>query len=240
MYAEYTASVGLPGTYVYLHGNPILPRVPLDTARDGLMIIGAYPTARFSVIDGHRDVPTSDHLGPFSNESYFDGQRVRSIASGKELDDLYLSPCGISRQECWITNAVKVFLFKEGHVSKYRALGVANPPEATRPRLESLIAAGVNWLADEVRLARPRLLLTLGREVAGVLRGVSNPLARNQLLTGRASPLLLGSRTVDCAHLPHPGILMRDAGGKNGWRHRHEQELLPSFRMELRRRGLGA
>jgi len=55
------------------------------------MIVGAYPSAKFFTVkksDGSviTDVPLYDNDSPFSNESYFDGSRVRTIPSGKELN----------------------------------------------------------------------------------------------------------------------------------------------------------
>ena len=106
----------------YLHGNPLKVHVPVDTALNGLMIIGAYPTAHFNMINSINDVPVSDHLYPFSDEIYFDGSRIRTVESGRELQELLFQPLGIKREDCWITDLVKVFLFKEGHIKKYRAL----------------------------------------------------------------------------------------------------------------------
>ena len=67
VWKQYKKEVGLPENYAYLHGNPIKVHVPVDTAQNGLMIIGAYPTAHFNVIGSHRDVPVEDHLYPFSS-----------------------------------------------------------------------------------------------------------------------------------------------------------------------------
>jgi uracil-DNA glycosylase len=87
--------------------------VPLDVGSK-VFIIGAYPSARFGVMGGKRDVPMADNLGPFEPERYFDGERVRLQNSAAELDKHYLVPLGVRREECWITDLVKVFLFKDG------------------------------------------------------------------------------------------------------------------------------
>ena len=90
-------------------------------------MIGAYPSARFQQIDGIRDVPVGDNLGPFESERWFDGVRVRKQRSAIELEKLFLIPMDVDRAQCWITNLVKVFLFKKGHRKKYEQLK-ASPP----------------------------------------------------------------------------------------------------------------
>jgi hypothetical protein len=102
----------------------------------GVCIVGAYPSARFATIGRERDVPVGDNCGPFSIECYFDGSRVRTVNSGKELEDEYLAPLGLRRQDCWITDLVRVFLFKQGHVDKYRRLGCRWPAAETRRGFE--------------------------------------------------------------------------------------------------------
>jgi hypothetical protein len=116
MYAEYAASVCLLPSAQYLYGTPLRPVVPLDIAVGGVFVLGAYPSARFAVVDGVTDVPVADNLGPFQNERWFDGARIREQPSARELRDFFLSPLNIDRSSCWITDLVKVFLFKKGHV----------------------------------------------------------------------------------------------------------------------------
>lgn len=82
---HYEKKIGLLENYSYLYGNPIEVHVPIETARNGFMIVGAYPTAHFQTIGPVRDVPVADHLYPFSCEKYFDGTRVRTVNSGAEL-----------------------------------------------------------------------------------------------------------------------------------------------------------
>ena len=75
---NYKTKIGIPQNYNYLYGNPVKVHVPVDVATNGLMIVGAYPTAQFNTINGINDVPVADHLFPFSNDKYFDGSRVTS------------------------------------------------------------------------------------------------------------------------------------------------------------------
>jgi hypothetical protein len=73
---EYATSIGLASEAKYISGAPLEPVVPLDTGNE-VFIIGAYPSARFGVMNGERDVPMADNLGPFEPERYYDGERVR-------------------------------------------------------------------------------------------------------------------------------------------------------------------
>jgi uracil-DNA glycosylase len=230
LYASYKQSLTLPVGYKYLYGNPVQPAVPLDVARDGVMVIGAYPSARFATLSGESDVPVADHCAPFSGEIYFDGARVRSVASGVELEQAYLRPLGLSRSQCWITDLVRVFLFTEGHIAKYRRLGCPWPARETRSQFEQYARQGLGWLVEELEMAQPRLVLTLGAEVAGVLQGVRGLAARNALLGGDVKELWLGDAGYPVIHLAHPGIVMRPATEANPWPRRHREEHLPRAR----------
>jgi len=42
-YSDYTSHLSLPQQYLYIYGNPVRTVVPLDTAQNGVFIIGAYP-----------------------------------------------------------------------------------------------------------------------------------------------------------------------------------------------------
>ena len=135
LYQDYKSKLLLPEPYQYLYGNPVQPVVPLDTAQFGVFILGAYPSARFAAIKNERDVPIWDNCGPFSTECYFDGKKTRTVDSGFELDQAYLKPLGLRREQCWITDLVRIFLFKEGHIAKYRKLGCPWPTRETRTRV---------------------------------------------------------------------------------------------------------
>ncbi|HHH31150.1 MAG TPA: hypothetical protein ENK57_22765 [Polyangiaceae bacterium] len=237
LYREYAQSVGLESHAQYMHGTPLRPVVPLDTAIDGVMIVGAYPSARFATIAGDRDVPVADNLGPFETERWFDGSRVREQPSAAELEELVLAPLELPRTLCWITDLVKVFLFKPGHRKKYERLGATVPAGYMREQFEELGERSLPWLEEEVAVARPRLLLTLGREVAGIVRGVKGDKARNRLLGAPVEPVRFGSVEVPTAHLAHPGILMRPTG--KHWKRAHLEERVPLLRRFMRAEGLG-
>jgi len=217
----------LPENYAYLYGNPVKVHVPVDTATNGLMIVGAYPTAHFNTIDGVADVPVSDHLYPFSSEKYFDGSRVRPVNSGKELEEFYLKPLGIKREDCWITDLVKVFLFKQGHIDRYEKLEKKDA-EATRDDFGKFAKRSLGFLQREVELAQPKAILLLGLEVVSVVLNCSESRARDLIPSSfikQDSPMY-----ATFFALPHPGIVMRQSEHGIYWKNRLEQELIPGIR----------
>ena len=229
IYGSYAEAIGLDPQARYVHGTPLRPVVPLDAARGGLFVIGAYPSARFHQIDGVRDVPVGDNLGPFESERWFDGARVREQPSAVELRDLFLKPMGVAREDCWITDLVKVFLFKGGHRRKYEELGTLPPEGYRRERFHELGELSVPVLEQELRLAKPRLVVTLGMEVAGVLRNARSPRAQRALLVPTVTELCIGGMTLPAMHCAHPGILMRGPG-TSSWPERHKAEFIPALR----------
>lgn len=235
LYADYEGDLSLPPTYKYIYGNPVQPVVPLDTAQGGVCIIGAYPSAKFATIGSEQDVPVSDNCGPFSTERYFDGRRVRTVASGDELERAYLAPLGLPREQCWVTDLVRVFLFKGGHLAKYRRLGCGWPERETRSQFEAFAEQGMHWLEEELALAQPRLVITLGAEVAGILQNVREQRRRNALLGGDARSLLLGPASYPVIHLAHPGIIMRPASDRNPWPRLHRETHIPAARQVVQR-----
>jgi uracil-DNA glycosylase len=238
MYRNYAKDLELnPPEASYLHGTPLRPVVPLDTATGGLFILGAYPSARFEVVKGITDVPVADISAPFENERWFDGSRVRRQPSADELNQLFLEPLGLDRSACWITNLVKVFLFKPGHVERYENERIAAkvPVGYTRDRFFELGSNSKNLklLEKELVVAQPSYMITLGAEVAGVLRETEVPKAQTKLLRPETVTLKIGSFTVPAMHCAHPGILMR----KGPWPERHRDEFIPALKQAQKEYG---
>lgn len=229
---EYAASVGLAPEARYVSGAPLRPVVPLDTAVGGVFVLGAYPSARFELVGGVSNVPVADNLGPFENERWFDGSRVRVQPSARELNDYFLGPLGIKRSACWITDLVKVFLFKEGHRLRYEKLGAVPPIGYERERFDELAHLSLPWIQREIALAQPRLVITLGSEVAGIVRGVAAAASRVALLQASVELFSWGSLEVPTIHCAHPGILMRPAG-RNPWPERHRSQFIGVMNQHL-------
>ena len=210
-FATYSSEIGLPRNYAYIDGNPIRPLVPVATAQKSLMIVGAYPSARFESRENNRRrylIPIGDNLAPFQPELYFDGVRSREQESANGLQQYFLRPLGIRREQCWITDLVKVFLFKPEHVDNYAALGRKLPFDQTRNSFDHYAKRSMKFLVDEIVLARPILVLTLGEEVARVITNRSDS-SSDQLLTGNPYELdILGNRCF-VAHVAHPDACRR-------------------------------
>ena len=229
-FKNYKKSIGYPAEYTYLHGTAINVLVPIETELEKAMIVGAYPSAKFFTINGIADTPMADNDSPFSNESYFDGSRVRSIPSGKELDEVILKSIGIERGDCWITDLVKVFLFKEGHVDRYRKLEKNDIAENRSKFLEYAVRS-MPWLEREIEICSPSLIVLLGVEVTKVFFGFSDREAKDCLDGSVRKKEINGEdRNVIC--LPHPGILIKKTE-TNPWPERFKMEIAPKAKNEI-------
>jgi uracil-DNA glycosylase len=233
IFHEYSRGLGLGTNAKYIYGTPLRPVVPLDTGTGGLFIIGAYPSARFEIIDGVSDVPVADNAGPFEYERWFDGSRVRRQPSAKELEELFLGPLSIERQDCWITDLVKVFLFKKGHIDRYNKLNASAPEGYIRERFAELGEKSLTWLEKELLVAKPNFVITLGAEVAGILRGIRSQPAQIRLLVPETSMLVIGKASVPVMHCAHPGILMRK-DSRNPWPAMHREGFIPALKLAMK------
>ena len=213
----YKQKVGIPDGYCYLNGNPVKVHVPVDTAFGGVMIIGAYPTAHFNVIGRERDVPVGDHLYPFSNEKYFDGSRIRVVDSGRELEELFLNPLGLKREDTWITDLVKVFLFKPGHKDKYARLGFTGQL-VDRNDFNKLAEASKSFIEEEIKICKPKIILGLGAEVNSILLNESMAKATNTIHLTEKRLLKVEDIEYNYFACPHPGILMRENNETGKWK----------------------
>lgn len=227
---RYKESIGYPKEYTYLSGTPINVLVPIETCQNNVMIVGAYPSAKFYTIEGVVDTPMADNDSPFSNEAYFDGSRVRTIPSGKELNEVILDRIGVKRSECWITDLVKVFLFKDGHVKRYRKLG-NNFINENRSLFDKYAKKSIDWLYQEIDIANPYIIILLGLEVTKTIFDVKDNVARSYL-DGIARQKEVDGILRNFICLPHPGILMKRTD-KNPWPERFENEISPAARKEI-------
>jgi len=229
-FKNYKDTIGYPSEYTYLTGNPINVLVPIETALNNVMIVGAYPSAKFYTINGVSDTPMADNDSPFSNESYFDGSRVRTIPSGKELNEVILEKIGVSRTDCWITDLVKVFLFKEGHIKRYEKLGKTNLTE-NRNNFIEYAEKSLVWLDREIEICNPKIIILLGLEVTKVFFSLTDSLSKEYLNGSTKNKTINGiDRNIIC--LPHPGILMKKTD-KNPWPERFDKEISLTAKDEI-------
>lgn len=235
LYHAYAADLELPDTYKYLYGNPIRPVVPIDTATGAVMIIGRHPETMYAHIDDERDVPVADVPRPFPNELYFDGQRPRSHTSGAQLEEALLLPLDLQRRQCWLTHLVHVYLITRDQIEAYRRLGTIWPEHETRSRFEHLAHQSLQWLARELAVAKPRLILTLGADLAGVLQGVTGRAAREALLDGSVRRWRVAEQEYPVIHLAELGAVIRHGAADSPWPKLHEERHLPAVKQALER-----
>ncbi|HDR67900.1 MAG TPA: hypothetical protein ENN61_02490 [Bacteroidaceae bacterium] len=231
-YRDYKKSINYPEQYTYLYGNPIQPVVPVETAIGKVMVVGAYPSARFYTVDSVREVPLYDSDAPFSNETYFDGSRLRSNPSGQELNEVILEQIGVRREECWITDLVKVFLFNEDQVNRYKKLGKGNMVE-NRSLFMDYGKRSIDWLKEEIDLADPRVIILLGSEVIRTILDVSETEARKMMM-GEMFDMEISWKAYNIMCLPHPKILMKKIS-KNPWPLKFEVSIAPQARKEIKK-----
>jgi uracil-DNA glycosylase len=223
---EYKKDIGYPANYTYFYGNPINVLVPIEITTNKIMIVGAYPSAKFFRLNGINDVPLYDNDAPFSNEKYFDGTQTRCIPSGNELDKI-LNKIGVNRNDCWITDLVKLFLFKKGHIKKYNKLG-KNDLIENRTRFIDYAKKSLKWLEYEITIAKPSIIITLGREVTSIVFNISENSATNYL-DGSCRKKTVLDKEVNIISLPHPGNLMRN----NNWTERFENTISLKAKREI-------
>jgi uracil-DNA glycosylase len=104
----------------------------------------------------------------------------------------------------------------------------------SRKQFFELAKKSMTWLEREISLAQPRLLITLGNEVAGVLHNVRSASAQTKLLKPEIRLTKIGTIEVPAVHCAHPGILMR-RGGDNPWPERHNRRFVPFLRKTWRK-----
>jgi uracil-DNA glycosylase len=152
-------------------------------------------------------IPVADNLQPFGYEQYFDGLRVRTLESADGLQKYLLTSLLISFEQCWITDIVKVFLYKLQHQDSCGDVCPEFSVPVLRSRFRDLAQKSLPWLQEECHICRPRLIVTLGQEVAQVVSGKMNASA-DELLSGditHPAPLD-GYPTL---FLPHPDACRR-------------------------------
>ena len=172
----------------------------------------------------------TDNDSPFSNESYFDGSRVRTIPSGKELNEVILDRIGVKRSDCWITDLVKVFLFKEGHINRYKTLG-KNDVSENRSQFIEYARRSIKRLETEIEICNPYVIILLGMEVTKVLFDLPSSRA-TEYLDGIIRPRLINGIERNFICLPHPGILMKKTH-RNLWPEKFETEISRKAKTEI-------
>jgi len=213
VFREYSKDIKLPPNYTYPDGNPIKPLPPIQTKTNGLMIVGTYPSARFEsrkATDGsnkYRLIPIGDTLQPFGDEKYFDGLRTRRLESGFGLRKYFLDELGLDFTDCWITDLVKVFLYKKEHIESYKAFDPYFKIQMYRNDFINLGKNSINWLKEEIRLCNPKVIVTLGFEVARVVSEKKGVKAEEILMSDIDHPD--NTNGIPTVYAPHPDACRR-------------------------------
>ncbi len=228
---EYLKSIKLSEENTYLYGNPVQTVVPIETAIGKIMIIGPQPAAKVAFVNDIPDVPLYDATAPFSIEPYYDGSRVRSSYTGQELSEVILETLEISREHCWLTTLVKVFLFDDDVVKKYHRLG--KEIKENKSQYPELALKSMPWLRDELEIANPKAIILLGPEVISSLLLISEDEAK-ELITGEVVEKKIIWKNSNFICLPPPGVIM-DRSARNPWPRKFALQIGPKAAKEIKR-----
>ena len=228
---EYLKSIKFPKENTYLYGNPVQTVVPIETAIGKIMIVGPQPAAKVFFERDIPDVPLYDATAPFSIEPYYDGNRVRSSYTGQELSEVILETLEIPREKCWLTTLVKVFLFDDDHVKKYKRLG--KEIKENKSQYHELALKSMPWLRDEIEIANPKAIILLGPEVISSLLLISEDEAK-ELITGDVVEKKIIWKNSNFICLPPPGVIM-DRSARNPWPRKFALQIGPKAAKEIRR-----
>ncbi len=203
----------IPKHYLFPFGNPIRPVIPTKTQINGIMLIGAFPSARFEVYEGLL-IPCANNLSPFGEEEYFDGMQVRVQESRRSLNENYFPKLNINPNNTWLTDIVKIYLFPEKHIKNCKKVNPNIDYVNTHKKFEKLALTGMKWLIEEMMLCSPKLIITLGEVPARVLTGDKNS-KTNDLLNGSVVFKNIEGKNYNVAHLAHPEICRINKVWKN-------------------------
>ena len=199
-YQHYISSIQkdipeFPEKYVYPDGNPVKPVLPVQIRQNRIMIIGAFPSARFERRNG-KLIPIADNLSPFGEEKYFDGREIRIQASRESLNKNYFPQLDIKPNDLWITDLVKIYLFPEKHIKNCREISSHIEFINTHKMFKKIAKASLSWIVKEIEVCNPRFPATAGpaRRGKGGEKGLQAPDA--ELPVQGVEPLA-GDRHVD-------------------------------------------
>lgn len=228
-YRQYKESIGYPQERSFLLGNPVDVVVPLETATQGVMVVGFHPAAKTYEVDDQRDVPLYSTSHPYASEAYFDGREASTAGRGEYLD-IVLQKMGIARNNCWITTLIKIYLFSSKDVAKYNKLGnfKVAPDEFN---FKEWGEKSLPWLEAEVSLANPKLILLSGLEIISLFFDVS-PTKAKHLIDGELRELKIGRKKVPVLCLQDMDLMVND-NKRNPWPEVFEKRVLPAAQKSM-------
>lgn len=197
----------IPKPYVFPDGNPIRPVISISKKQKKIILIGAFPSARFEKKEG-RLIPIGDNLSPFGREEYFDGAAVRTQASRDSLDNDYFPQLGINPEKIWITDIVKVYLFPEKHIKNCKVIAPKIKFVNTHKLFPQIASESMGWMKREIKVCNPKLIITLGEVAARTISG-DKKTSSEILLNGEVRTINF-DKQYKIAHLGHPEIMRRN------------------------------
>jgi len=211
-YLNYIPSIrenvpGFPEEYYFPDGNPIKPVLPVQTIQNGIMVIGAFPSARFERRNGML-IPIANNLSPFGEETYFDGRETRFQASRESLNKNYFPQLSLIPQNIWITDIVKIYLFPEKHLKNCRQIAPNRVFINTHKLFKKIAQASMLWMANEIKLCNPSLIITLGEIPARVILGDYK--TENKILLDGNIKIVNFIKNYKISCLAHPEIRRRN------------------------------
>ena len=193
-----------PKKYLFPDGNPIQPVLPVCVVKSSIMVIGAFPSARFERRNGFL-IPVANNLSPFAEEIYFDGREVRKQASREALDKFYFPQLGIDPAKIWLTDLVKVYLYPQKHIKNCKEINKSYKFVDTHKLFLKIAETSIPWMQKEILLCNPKLIITLGEVSARVLRN-DKKLKSRELLNGTVNKINIKNKEYLVASLAHPEI----------------------------------
>ena len=196
-----------PKKYIYPDGNPVRPVLPVQITPNKIMLIGAFPSARFERRDGVL-IPIADNLSPFGEEKYFDGREIRIQESRESLNRYYFPQLDIKNEDLWITDIVKVYLFPEKHIKNCEIIAPKIKFYNTHKMFKKIAKASLNWIIKEIEICNPKLIITLGEIPARVIS--SDYKSENVKLLDGSIREVKFNKVYKISHLAHPEIRRRN------------------------------
>lgn len=215
-------------------GSPLCRTDPSGNPNANIAILGVYPALtrqRRFVVDGTpMNLPVEVEAVSFDPGS----------ASGAEIDDNYLKPLGLTRDDVFIFDLVPYYMSnvtKNRNTGRSMADNVRAYEEAeetftgivTRPTGEDFLRyvtdlpGNLDRLRNYLETCQPKLLLTLGTEPAAFVRGMGfREASKNVDRLFYAEPdevEVIGVRT-SVVHLVHPHLFLKK---NQKWMGRHRE-----------------
>lgn len=203
----------VPKQYLFPFGNPIRPVIPTKTSINGIMLIGAFPSARFEVVDKML-IPCANNLSPFGEEEYFDGMQVRVQESRRSLNENYFTKLKINPDKIWITDIVKVYLYPDKHIKNCMKVNPTINYVNTHKDFSKIADASMKYLFEEIIICSPKLIITLGEVPARVLTR-DKKTKNDELLNGSVVSKSIEGVYYNVSHLAHPEICRINKEWKN-------------------------